>query len=245
MQADRVLATLCSLFRSHAREDDGFTSPIVPGMQRDPRPAEERKRERILSDDELRALWQATEEPTPYNGLIRMLLLTAQRWAKVVAMQHPTDRGGRRRGRCRGRAARRELSASVKLPQLALDVIAETPQIGRRFVFPAAAAAASSTRGGEGEARPSAWRRFPGASRSHHDLRRTARSLMARAGVPREHAERVLGHVLPGVEGTYDRHDYAKPRRPTRCEALARMIGDILDPQAARNVVPLPLRART
>ena len=41
-----------------------------------------------------------------------------------------------------------------------------------------------------------------------HDLRRTARSLMSRAGVNREHAERVLGHVIGGVEGTYDRHRY-------------------------------------
>jgi len=72
----------------------------------------------------------------------------------------------------------------------------------------------------------------------HHDLRRTARSLMARAGVPREHAERVLGHALAGVEGTYDRHTYDKPKADALA-ALARMIGDILDPQAASNVVPL------
>ena len=41
-----------------------------------------------------------------------------------------------------------------------------------------------------------------------HDLRRTARSLMSRAGVPSDHAERCLGHVLPGIRGTYDRHEY-------------------------------------
>jgi integrase len=41
-----------------------------------------------------------------------------------------------------------------------------------------------------------------------HDLRRTARSLMSRAGVPSDHAERCLGHVIGGVRGTYDRHEY-------------------------------------
>src|SRR6059036_3909784 len=41
-----------------------------------------------------------------------------------------------------------------------------------------------------------------------HDLRRTARSLMSRAGVPTDHAEMCLGHVITGVRGTYDRYEY-------------------------------------
>jgi integrase len=41
-----------------------------------------------------------------------------------------------------------------------------------------------------------------------HDLRRTARSLMARAGVRPDIAECVLGHAIAGVEGVYDRHSY-------------------------------------
>jgi integrase len=54
-----------------------------------------------------------------------------------------------------------------------------------------------------------------------HDLRRTARSLMSRAKVPRDHAERVLGHTLPGVEGIYDRHSY----QTEKGEALAKLAG--------------------
>src|SRR5262249_5179064 len=41
-----------------------------------------------------------------------------------------------------------------------------------------------------------------------HDLRRTARSLMSRAGVDADIAERCLGHVIAGVRGVYDRHQY-------------------------------------
>jgi integrase len=37
-----------------------------------------------------------------------------------------------------------------------------------------------------------------------HDLRRTARSLMSRAGVNADIAERSLGHVIGGVRGIYD-----------------------------------------
>jgi integrase len=53
-----------------------------------------------------------------------------------------------------------------------------------------------------------------------HDLRRTARSLMSRAGVPPRHAELALGHVISGVEGTYDRYSYVEEKRAA-FEALA------------------------
>ena len=46
-----------------------------------------------------------------------------------------------------------------------------------------------------------------------HDLRRTARSLMSRAGVLPKHAEMALGHAVAGVEGVYDRHRYLDEKR--------------------------------
>jgi integrase len=46
-----------------------------------------------------------------------------------------------------------------------------------------------------------------------HDLRRTGRSLMSRAKVPSDHAERVLGHVIGGVRETYDRYEYLDEKR--------------------------------
>jgi integrase len=69
-----------------------------------------------------------------------------------------------------------------------------------------------------------------------HDLRRTARSLMSRAGVPSDHAERCLGHVLPGIRGTYDRHEYLAEKRQA-FDALASLIARIFSP--ADNVVAL------
>jgi integrase len=69
-----------------------------------------------------------------------------------------------------------------------------------------------------------------------HDLRRTARSLMTQAGVAPDHAERALGHVIIGVRGVYDRHDYHAEKRAA-FEALSARLAQILDPQA--NVVQL------
>jgi integrase len=69
-----------------------------------------------------------------------------------------------------------------------------------------------------------------------HDLRRSARSLMSRAGVDPDHAERALGHVIGGVRGVYDRHEFEDEKRQA-FEKLAVLIGRILHP--ADNVVPL------
>jgi hypothetical protein len=75
----------------------------------------------------------------------------------------------------------------------------------------------------------------------HHDLRRTARSLMSRAGVPADIAERVLGHVIPGVRGVYDRFEYL-PQKADAFEKLAALIECILHP--TDTVVASPRRAR-
>ena len=56
-----------------------------------------------------------------------------------------------------------------------------------------------------------------------HDLRRTAKTLMVRAGVRPDISERVLGHVIAGVEGTYDRHSYADEKRDA-LEKLATIV---------------------
>jgi integrase len=73
-----------------------------------------------------------------------------------------------------------------------------------------------------------------------HDLRRTAKTLMARAGVRPDISERVLGHVIAGVEGIYDRHSYADEKRDA-LEKLAGTIDLILNPPPS-NVEPLDER---
>jgi integrase len=69
-----------------------------------------------------------------------------------------------------------------------------------------------------------------------HDLRRTARSLMSRAGVSSEHAERVMGHSIGGVEQIYDRHAYLGEKSEALAK-LATLIDSIVHPR--ENVVPM------
>jgi integrase len=56
-----------------------------------------------------------------------------------------------------------------------------------------------------------------------HDLRRTARSLMSRAGVAPDIAERCLAHVMPGVRGVHDRYAYHSEKKAA-FEALANLV---------------------
>ncbi len=46
-----------------------------------------------------------------------------------------------------------------------------------------------------------------------HDIRRSVATHMARLGVSQEHIERVLGHVIEGVAGTYNRYSYLDEKR--------------------------------
>jgi integrase len=70
-----------------------------------------------------------------------------------------------------------------------------------------------------------------------HDLRRTARTLMSRAGVDADVAERCLGHAIGGVRATYDRHEFEQEKRRA-FEALAGMIETIIR-GPTENVVQL------
>jgi integrase len=77
-----------------------------------------------------------------------------------------------------------------------------------------------------------------------HDLRRTARSLMSRAGVRSEIAERALGHVIPGVEGVYNRYAYLEEKGEALA-AISNLVKSILA-GGDSNVVPIKAaKART
>ncbi len=231
-QADTVLAILSSIMHWHAARTDDYVPPIVRGMRRDDPHA--KKRARILDDDEIRDLWAAADKGGPFGAFLKLSLLTGQRRQKIAAMRwrdltldgtwdiptEPREKGN---------------GGALLLPEVAQEIIRSQKRIGDNpYVFAGQGAGHFSgygllKRGIDEKAQIAPW--------VIHDLRRTSRSLMARAGVRSDIAERVLGHVLPGVEGIYDRYEY----REEKADALAKLAGLIaliLDPPA-ENVVGL------
>jgi integrase len=222
-----VLAYLSRLFNWHASRSDEFRSPIVRGMARIN--AKERERDRILADDELRAVWSAAP---PF---VRFLLLTAVRRNEAGGMRWDEITNGTwviPAGRMKAKAehvvplsaAALSCMAEAQGPALLnMRPLAVNDRLAGPFVFGGHKALGSFSllKRRLDEACPLA------AHWTLHDLRRTARSLMSRARVNKDIAERCLAHAIGGVRGVYDRHAYLEEKRAA-FEKLAALVGEIV-----------------
>jgi integrase len=246
--ADLVLAYIRKAFNWYEvnGHDDDFISPVVRGMAR-LKPSE-RQRERVLADDEIRDLWTALDtikEPACCPGYVKMLLLTATRRSEVADMtaaeldgelwtipaaRYKTSRETKRDHIIPLSAMAREVLGTVTAPkQRKNDYFIFSTTNGAKafsgFSKPKTALdkAIADLREREGRAPMPQWQL--------HDLRRTARTLLARAGVRDDVAERCLGHVIKGVEKVYNRHTYLDEKRAA-FEALASLVAKILNPKS-------------
>jgi integrase len=229
--SEACLAILRRIFNWHAVRDDEFLSPFVKGMGRIK--PKERERHRVLTDDELRAVWKAAEATAgPYGALIRFWLLTGARRDEARALPWlevdvdiwtlPKERNKTKE------VLIRPLSAAARA------ILEQQPRIDDcKYVF-----SLDGRRPIAGLSNPK--RRLDKACGVTdwivHDLRRTARSLMSRAGVNTDVAERCLGHVIGGVRSVYDQHGYVDEMRAA-FEKLAALIERLVHPQ--ENVVAL------
>jgi integrase len=226
IMANRCQAGINVVMAWYADRDDDFTNPLA-GMKRK---AKEKSRERTLEDHELRAIWKtALDHPHPFGNFIRFLLLTACRRNEAAELPWSELNGDWLLPAARNKAG---VELLRPLSEAAQAIIKDQPRIGN-YVF-----------SGDGVRHLSGYsyrkRLFDEASGvtgyTLHDLRRTAGSLMSRAGVPAEHAEQCLGHVIGGVHGTYNRHDYHSEKLRAY-EKLAALINTITNPES--NVVAL------
>jgi integrase len=243
VMADRTLAHVRKAFNWWATRDDEFANPVIRGMARTK--PKERARSRVLTDDELRDVWKALDSATVpycYRRYIRFLLLTATRRNEAAHMTADEVAGDV--WTVPAERYKTKHDHAVPLTARSMALIGE----GKGFVFSttdgakpfsgfskakaALDAAIAELRKEEGRGKMPEWRL--------HDLRRTARSLMSRAGVSSDHAERVLGHVIAGVAGVYDRHEYLAEKR-IALEKLAGLVDLILHP--VDNVIAME-RAR-
>lgn len=267
--ADLVLAYVRKAFNWYEvnGHDDDFTSPVVRGMAR-LKPSD-RERERVLADDEIRDVWTALDtitEPACFPAYVKSLLLTATRRSEASDMVSQElqyfDRMGIPLKVCSDDmigadwtipAARYKTKLDHVIPlsaparELITGAAPDKPAKNAHFVFSTTSGAkpfsgfSKAKRGldkaiadiREREGRP------PMENWTLHDLRRTARTLLARAGVRDDIAERCLGHVIKGVEKVYNRYAYLDEKRAA-FEALALLVQKILKPTS--NVEQLALR---
>jgi integrase len=228
--AEYLLAIFSALTRWHMARDDHYVSPAVSAMARPYRTA---ARDRILADDEIRAIWLHAEKGGVFGALVRLLLLTAQRRAKVVSMKWDDINNGV--WTIATEAGEKGNAKSLVLPKAALDIIAAQPHVhGNPYVLGGIGSHIKSF-----DRRKQAFDKATGVTGwTLHDCRRTARSLLARAGVRPDLAERLLGHGPKGIESVYDRYSY-REEKASALRVLAAMIDSIVHPSLVGNVLPL------
>jgi integrase len=230
--SDRTLALIGKIMNWHESRHDEFRSPIrrLPARA----PTKEHARSRVLTDEELRAVWRAAEShPGPYGAFVRFLLLTAARRSEVAGMSWSEVSS---KGDWTLPATRNKVKVDLVRPlsPASLGVLEQLPKIGKRgLVF---SHNGRQQLGGFSDFKKRFDRACGVEDWTFHDLRRTARSLMSRAGVLREHAELCLGHLPPNIVTTYDRWSFL-PEKRAAYEALAGLIERIVNP--VDNVVPM------
>jgi integrase len=241
--ADHVLEIVRRIMNWFATRHDDYVSPLVRGMRRwNPT---EHARNRILDDNELKAVWQAAKGNGTFGALVRLALLTASRRDKLASMKWSDISDDGVWSIPTASSREKGTAGKLKLPRAALDIIQEQPKLGDNpFVL---AGRGNAHISGYSKSKSVLDRKLreagaPIAPWTIHDLRRTSRSLMSRAGVRPDIAERVLGHVQGGVLGIYDRHQY----RDEKADALVRLaalVDNIVHPRPA-TIVPLKRRGK-
>jgi integrase len=192
----RLRAVLRWCAQAHPLAPEQWSAPQMAGLM----PKRE-ARQRTLTDAEIRAIWLALDQhpSRPYAALVRLLLLTGARREEINGMRwDELDASGVWRlppERDKGLVGR-----ALCLSPHSLTIVRELPRLGS-FVIGGAAPLKSLA------AHKRTLDRLSGVTEwVLHDLRRTARTILARLRIPRETAEAVLGHRPPHLVAIYDRH---------------------------------------
>jgi integrase len=225
VRSDRCLSALRTLLAWHAKRSD-FVSPLVRGGRRTS--IAERARARILSDDELRKLWTAAEQAGVFGAYLRFTLLTATRRGESAGLRRSELSDGGRTWIVPAQRYKSKRDTLIPLSAAAQRIVATQPILAGDHVF---SATGERALGGFDDRKAEFDEASGVANYRLHDLRRTSRTLLSRAGISADIGERCLGHALVGVRGTYDRHAYESEKRDA-FEALAKLIERIVRPQA-------------
>ena len=171
-----------------------------------------RARDRVLTDTELRAVWDAAgKTPYPFGPVFRLLILTGQREREIADMSWPeidfdtrllTIPAARMKG---GRAH------EVPLAPLAIELLEELRRWTGDFVFTATAGARPIN--GFAKAKTRIDKQSGVRDWVIHDLRRTMRTHLSGLPVQDLVRELVIAHAKPGLHRVYDQHAYQDEKR--------------------------------
>jgi integrase len=234
VMANRVLAATRKLFNWALSRDIIAASPVA-GVKP---PTLERARDRVLSDDELRLVWQAADQVGwPFGPLVQLLALTGQRRDEVGQMRWLEIDIEKQLWTLPRERVKNDLPHEVPLSDAAVDILKSAPRISDLVFSTNGATAASgfskAKRRIDAQLNMPAWRL--------HDLRRTAASGMARLGVNLPVIEKVLNHSsgsFAGIVAVYQRHSFADEKRAA-LQKWGNFVSALVEAKGADEVVRL------
>jgi integrase len=248
VQANRMLGMLRALF-NWAVERGRLSESPVAGMKP---PTRERARDRALTDDEVRWLWQACEAlEWPFGPVVKLLLLTAQRRDEVAGMEWSEIDIEKGIWRMPREKAKNNRAHEVQLSAAAIEVLNSIPRVGHGLVFTSTGrtpvSGFSRAKRRLDAAMLAAKRQELGAECDAiphwilHDLRRTSTTGMARLNFPPHVVDKVLNHTsgtIRGVAAVYNRFEYLDERREA-LEAWGQYLRKLVSPVVGANVIEL------
>lgn len=178
---------------------------------------------RVLSDDELRVLMPFAGLSECIRDVLMLYLYTACRGAEIVSIlgsEVTQESSGYvwtiPKNKTKNARHTNAIDHRVPLVGKALSIVLDRKsRYGDGYLFPAKdgkrhiAQLSVSTRFFE----LNRDKKLPVSDWSPHDLRRTSRTILAKIGCPDSVAETMLGHVVPGVMGVYNRYQYDEEKR--------------------------------
>jgi integrase len=169
-------------------------------------------RARVLTDAELKSIWEATAEPTIHNTIVRLLILTGQRKGEIAALI-PAYHSHNQQTICLpSEVTKNGREHTFPVGPLVRSLLPTTPTSG--FLFPARGKTSSHFNGWSKS--KAALDKACGVTKWRlHDLRRTFRTLHGKLKTPPHIAERLVNHISAqtDVEIIYDQYKYLPEMR--------------------------------
>jgi integrase len=230
------------MFKYACRQEWAEIQPFIEITESVPKIAPKAD-ERHLDDDEVVKAWDEISKSSSSREVkraLKLILVTAQRPGEVAQLH---------RDQIKGRwwtipsevAGKNEREHRVYLTDTALELIGD----GKGYIFPSESGKRGHVSGntlsqainrgyltdevvkivGNRKIKARKEPYFGMKPWSPHDLRRTARTNMARVGVLDEVGEEVVNHIKPGVVGVYNKYRYDKEKK----DALLKWEGLLLE----------------
>ena len=247
--ARQALAYTKLLFAWAMERDIVPASPCPTLSKRSTLLAPKAPRQRVLSDNEIRLVWRATEANIyPADSFTRLLLILGVRRSELAGArwrEFDLRKPGAETWTLKAERVKTGKPRIIPLPAMAVQMIRDLPQFTGGFVFAAAGGkkhfSAYSRLKTQLDGKIAKLNGGPIEQFGLHDLRRTMRTALSALSIPPLVAELMIGHKQTGIAAVYDLHRYESEQREGFERWCARLRDIVEEPPD--NVVRMPAAA--